>query len=94
MLRWLLDRIMKWGWDFNRNLRKPEVELAVNPQSSRMGEPTVRINMSNAMNGRILEIATPSTNRHHDWDIESYIVTEGESLHDVIATILLAKGIK
>jgi hypothetical protein len=89
MLRWLWNKLMKWGWDFNR---KPEVELAVCP-SARMGEPTVRINMSNAVNGRVLEIATQQQ-RSHDWDVEMYIVTEGESLHDAIATILLAKGMK
>jgi len=83
---------MKWGWDFNRHLRKPEVEVAINP-SSRMGEPVVRINMSNAVNGRVLEIATQSQ-RQHDWDVEMYIVTEGESLHDILATILLAKGMR
>lgn len=81
---------MKWGWDYNR---RDEVEV-VSPQSHRMGEPSVRINMHKAINGRILEIATPSVQRHHDWDIESYIVTEGESLHDALATLLLAKGIK
>ena len=82
---------MKWGWDFNRS---PEVEIARSPQAARMGEPVVRINMSNAMNGRILEIATHSQQRNMDWDIESYIVAEGESLHDAIATLLLAKGLK
>lgn len=92
MLRWLWDKLLKWGWDFNRDLRK-QVEV-VSPQSQRMGEPSVRINMHKAINGRILEIATPSVQRHHDWDIESYIVTEGESLHDALATLLLAKGIK
>lgn len=81
---------MKWGWDFGRQTE--EVTLA--SPSSRMGEPAVRINMHKAINGKVLEIATPSTQRHHDWDIESYIVTEGESLHDALATLLLAKGIK
>jgi hypothetical protein len=41
----------------------------------------------------VLEIATQS-NVRHDWDVEMYIVTEGESLHDVLATILLTKGMK
>lgn len=90
MLRWLWNRIMKWGWDFNRS---PEVEIAVSPQSSRMGDPSVRINMYNAINGKVLEIATQS-NQRHDWDVESYVVVEGESLHDALATLLLAKGLK
>jgi hypothetical protein len=90
MLRWLWNKLMKWGWDFNR---KPEVELAISPQSCRMGEPVVRINMSNAINGRVLEIATQQQ-RSHDWDVEIYIVTEGESLHDALATLLLTKGLK
>jgi hypothetical protein len=87
MLRWLWNKIMKWGWDFNR--REEVVSLA----PSRMGEPVVRINMSNAINGRVLEIATQQQ-RNHDWDVEMYIVTEGESLHDALATLLLTKGLK
>lgn len=92
MLRWLWNKLMKWGWDFSRDSNKVEV---VSPQSSRMGDPVVRLNMYPALNGKVLEIATPSSvNRHHDWDVETFIVVEGASLHDALATLLLAKGLK
>jgi hypothetical protein len=88
MLQKLLNKIVRYAQRYDA------VKLADSrPQTGRIGEPVVRINMSNAINGRVLEIATQSSQRH-DWDVEMYIVTEGESLHDAIATILLAKGMK
>lgn len=93
MIRWLWSKIMKWGWDFGREKRTDVVELSV-PSSSSNAEPIVRINLHHAMNGKILEIATPSPSRQHDWAIEHYIVVEGEKLTDALAMVLIAKGIK
>ena len=28
MIRWLWSNLMKWGWDFNRNIRDDEVKVA------------------------------------------------------------------
>jgi len=28
MIRWLWSNLMKWGWDFNRDIRDDEVKLA------------------------------------------------------------------
>jgi len=92
MIRWLWSKIMKWGWDFGREKQMEVVDLAV-PSSSRGGDPIVRISLHHAMNGKILEIATP-INTHHDWKYEHYIVTEGENLTDALAMLLIAKGIK
>lgn len=80
---------MKWGWDYNRDLRSPEV---VSERVFGIGEePTVRINMHKAMNGMVLEIITFGP-RNNGFDM--LIVAEGESLHDIVATQLLARSIK
>jgi hypothetical protein len=87
MLRWLWNRFMKWGWDFNHRDREEVMEL---PTPHKMSEPTVRLNLYPAMNGRVLEIATPNPNApRHDWNVDVYIITEGEILHDI-----LSRGVK
>jgi len=93
MIRWLWSRIMKWGWDFGRKTETEDVVLGV-ANSSRNSEPIVRINLHVAMNGKILEIATPSPNRQHDWVVTNYIVTDGESLTEALTMLLIAKGVK
>jgi len=92
MIRWIWSRLMKWGWDFNRGDRA-ETSVDVALGGSRNSDPVVRISLYHAMNGKVLEIATP-INTHHDWKYENYIVTENEKLTDVLAMLLIAKGLK
>lgn len=93
MLRWLVDKIMQWGWDYNRHLRKhPEV---VTNTHSLDGASVVRLNIYKAMNGRVIEIHTPqSSSPHCDWNVEHMIIQDGDNLHDMVATLLLAKGMR
>ena len=50
-----------------------------------------RIEVLDALNGKVLEVATrPDTN--HDWDIDLYIVRDDEALADAIATMLVLRG--
>lgn len=90
MIRWTLNKIMKWIWGFNSDRSQP----AITPSSRSNSEPIVRINLHSAMNGKILEIATPCPKIKHDWVVTNYIVTDGESLTDALAILLIAKGIK
>lgn len=68
------------------------------PDRSTDGIPVVRVNMFKAINGRLLEICTPTKSSKHiynvDWEVEFFILHEEDSLHDAIATILLTKGLK
>jgi len=50
-----------------------------------------RIEVLQAINGRVLEVATRD-NTNHDWDVELYIVQPNESLADALATVLVLKG--
>ena len=50
-----------------------------------------RIELLNAINGKVLEIAyrkSPTT----DWDVHLYIVRDDEALADAVATALLVTG--
>jgi hypothetical protein len=47
--------------------------------------------MLDAMNGRVLEVATRADERD-DWEIDLYIVRDDETLADAIATMLVLRG--
>lgn len=84
---------MKWGWDFNR--KEVHEVMAVNTGHELGGAAVVRVHVYRAMNGKILEVHTPQTNhRHADWDTEHMVLQDGDNLHEMVATLLLAKGIK
>lgn len=58
-------------------------------------EPQVRIGQMNALNGKLLEVATTTVNRHGDRDyvVEHYIVDETKPLSEEIAVVMLMKGL-
>lgn len=91
MLRWLWSRVMKWGWDYNR---RDELKV-ISAGHELGGAAVVRINMYQAINGKIIEINTPqSAQRHTDWNTEHMVLQDGDNLHEMVATLLLTKGIK
>jgi hypothetical protein len=60
--------------------------------------PQMRIGFIDAMNGRILEVATqiphPGASNHYDWKTEMYVVPEDQKLSEAIATVMLMKGLE
>lgn len=60
------------------------------------GSPTmkhgkVRIEVLDAVNGRVLEVAH-RVDTDRDWEIDLYIVRDDEALADAIATVLVLRG--
>lgn len=56
----------------------------------------IRIHLHKAINGRVIEVNSynPKPQSHEsDWDSEFYLVPEGESLHNAVATVLTMKGL-
>ena len=66
MIRWIWSRIMKWGWDFNHNLRETELSSrGLNKTQPRTSEDVdseqgLNITVRTAMGGKIV------TFRHYD----------------------------
>ena len=57
-------------------------------------QPKVRIGMVDAMNGKILEVATYKRNNHGpDWTSEYFIIDSDTPLNEQIATVLVMKGL-
>lgn len=79
MIRWIWSRVMKWGWDFNRDLRENDMSVGLTrgaTKASRLvkasddieSEQGLNITVRNALGGKIV------TFRHYDHktDRQSY----------------------
>ena len=56
-------------------------------------EPKLRVELVEAVNGRVLQIGKYKPNPHGpDWTFTLYVVGEGETLPDAIATCLVLHG--
>lgn len=93
MIRWLLNKLMKWVWDFNREGRSSRAVLALNDENSN-ATPKLRIGIVEGMNGRLLEVSTHKHNPHGpDWSYEFFVIQEGQKVSDAVAMVLLMKGL-
>ena len=60
MIRWIWSRIMKWGWDFNHNLRETELssrglaKAQLRASDDIDSEQGLNITVRNAMGGKIV----------------------------------------
>jgi len=57
-------------------------------------EPTVRIGVVDAINGKLLEVVGHTINRHgdKDYNVEYYIIDTTKPLSEEIAVVMLMKG--
>ena len=60
--------------------------------------PKIRIGVIEAMNGKVLEVATAQMHsgphQHYDWKTEMYVMPEGQKLSEAISTVMLMKGLE
>ena len=98
---WLAGSVI-WGSieRYRRDRDRIRKEVYASPSlspSSSFGkvEPQVRIGQMNALNGKLLEVATTSINRHGDreYAVEYYIVNETKPLSEEVAVVMLMKGL-
>ena len=89
--------LVKEAWE---NARQ-EKELVLAPQLvgadvAHSTMPKLRVGVIEAINGRILEVATaiPNNHNHYDWKTEMYVVPESQKLSEAIALVMLMKGLE
>jgi len=80
---------------------KQEEKLMLGPQLVEVDvahstTPRIRVGVIDAMNGRILEVATSThTNHgHYDWKTEMYVVPENQKLSEAMSLVMLMKGLE
>lgn len=85
----------KWirGW-LNADLVSQPAPIAAEGHE-RSSQPTVRVSVLRAMNGRILEVGVYKPNpRGPDWTYEMFIVPENATLASAITTVLAVKAVE
>jgi len=94
MLRYIWNLMMKWGWDFN--IHKREEVCVPTRMHERSAEPSIRIGIIPAMNGRALEIGKKVPDKHgsYDWQYSMFLVPEDVPLSEAMTTFLLLEGLK
>jgi hypothetical protein len=109
MIRWLWDKMLKWGWDYNRGLREEDtlVPLAIRGRKRRHGQDDmilvsdneieltdpIRFSVQNVSGGTLIET------RWHDPKQDEYvrklhIVTQDENLAEAIGKIVTMELLK
>jgi len=108
MIRWLWDKMLKWGWDYNRGLREEDIHVPFDPKRRRgrrgdeiclvsddeidLTDP-IRFSVQTVSGGTLIET------RWHDEKKDEYvrklhIVTDNENLSEAIGKIVTMELLK
>ena len=96
MIRWLWSRMMKWGWDYNRNLREDDCEaisIALDSKPDVCMDKALRFNLLPARGGSILEIRTFES-KNHEWDTVTHIIPDGADVAKAVGNIVAMELLK
>jgi hypothetical protein len=87
MIRLIWSAIMKWGWDYNRNLRnRDSIELAVRPLGS-VDVEGLTFNVMSAQGGTIVQIRTYDRKADQTCTV-THVIPEGNDTATAIGHIV------
>lgn len=70
-------------------------EAQLSERTTGNGQPTYRVTLVKAMNGRLLEVSVFKPNPlGPDWTYELYVVDDNETIADAIARVLAIKSLE
>jgi hypothetical protein len=70
-------------------------EFDISDRVTGSGQPTYRLTLVKAMNGRMLEVGVYKANQHGpDWKYELYIIDANERVSDAVAKVLAIKALE
>jgi hypothetical protein len=104
MIRWLWNRMMKWGWDFNRNLsddihvpigrrglRGEDICLASDNEID-LTDP-IRFSVQTVQGGTLIETRW-TDHKTDNYERKLHIVTQDENLSEAIGKIVTMELLK
>jgi hypothetical protein len=101
LTKWLKKKFAQWSreaWESARQKESSYETPVLLKSTDHSTTPQMRIGFIDAMNGRILEVATqiphPGVANHYDWKTEMYVVPEDQKLSEAISTVMLMKGLE
>jgi len=70
-------------------------EAQLSERATGNGQPSYRVTLVKAMNGRLLEVGVFKPNpRGPDWTYELYVINDNETVADAIAKVLAIKSLE
>ena len=91
MIRYLWDKMLKWGWDFNRDLRITNSDLEIEQitliESHHINVDGLNFTVMPAQGGTIVQLR--SYDRKNDrHDNSTHIIPEGQDIAETIGKIV------
>lgn len=99
-MKWFKRLIWEWASEGRllSNRGRGEVDTVDAIVGATSTAAKIKIGFVDAMNGRVLEVATmvphPGHSGHYDWKVELFIVSSDQDLSEAVAMLLLLKGAK
>jgi len=89
MIRWVWARMMKWGWDFNHDLREDNEVYALGSRhdgSIELSDP-VTFKIQTVLGGTLIETSYYN-NKKEERRSKLYVITPEENLADSVGKIV------
>ena len=89
MIRWVWSRMMKWGWDFNHDLREDNEVYALGSRhdgSIELSDP-VTFKIQTVLGGTLIETSYYN-NKKEERRSKLYVITPEENLSDAVGKIV------
>ena len=89
MIRWVWSRMMKWGWDFNHDLREDNQVYALGSRhdgSIELSDP-VTFKIQTVLGGTLVETSYYN-NKKEERRSKLYVITPEENLSDSVGKIV------
>lgn len=109
MIRWLWSRMMKWGWDFNRDLREDDIHvpLSIRGSKRRLSQDDmilisdneidltdpIRFSVQTVQGGTLIETRWHDS-KQDDYVRKLHIVHQDENLAEAIGKIVTMELLK
>lgn len=88
---WFRKRMLRAGIRDEGVALRARTEEVVSTGSHTQKAPLKRVELLNAVNGKVIEIMHRKS-PHADWEVTLYIIKDDEALADAVATALLVTG--
>lgn len=92
----MINRLRLW---LRRTVQSYTDGFSKSPETSYVSNalPKIKIGLIEGMNGRVLEVAVPNTNRKNygeDWVYDFFVVQDGQKISEAIAMVMIMKGLE
>lgn len=90
MIRWLWSKMMKWGWDFNRNLREDDHgarSIALKDDYGVDMDRALRFAILPARGGCVFEIRRRDM-KTHDSETVTHVIPDGANIAKEVGDIV------